>query len=299
MIKQAVIWYQRHVGSVLNLHPGVNTIIGDSDAGKTSIVRALDWIRTNRPSTRRMIPHGQKRAKVILDLEPGGRLVRFRSKSENYYKLGGEKFTALKKGVPEEILNVLNLADLNFHLRGSFLLHMTPPARAKYINDLVDLTIIDTTTTNSRRMLENIGSQYTKMDEEIEELEESLVELEWLDTAGDDLQKLERLYEEIVAAGKRHQSLQRAISDYGEVKAQLESLPTPIPNKTIRALEALLAKIDQTEKKADKLRRLIQDGRECWREMKEADKLVKEYGTQFNKLMGDRCPLCGQEVDNG
>jgi len=33
------------------------------------------------------------------------------------------------------------------------------------------------------------------------------------------------------------------------------------------------------------------------KEIGEADKLIKQYKTEFKKLMKGRCPLCGQEVE--
>jgi DNA repair exonuclease SbcCD ATPase subunit len=298
MIKRAIIWYQRHVGSVFNFHPGVNTIIGDTDAGKTSVILALDWVRTNRPSTKRMIPRGQKRAKVILDLDPGETVTRLRGKSagKNYYRLGKEKFDAVGRDVPEEITKVLNLSDLNFHIHGSFLIHMTAPARAKYINELVNLDIIDTTRTNIHRIVEDVKGKKTKTEEDIEELRESIAELTWVKDAKGDLKKLEGLYEQIVNTGKRHQALQKLIDDYYEAKLALEKLPKPIPDKTVRALESLLEKIQTTSEKVEQLRRLITDARTYWNVIQEADGLITEYQKEFDKLMKGRCPLCGQEV---
>ena len=42
--------FQSHKYSVMELHKGVNVIIGPSDSGKTTILRALRWLVWNRPS---------------------------------------------------------------------------------------------------------------------------------------------------------------------------------------------------------------------------------------------------------
>ena len=41
--------FQSHKDTKLEFHPGVNVIIGQSDSGKTAIIRALRWLIWNRP----------------------------------------------------------------------------------------------------------------------------------------------------------------------------------------------------------------------------------------------------------
>ena len=41
--------YQSHENTELELSPGINVIIGETDRGKTSILRALNWMFSNRP----------------------------------------------------------------------------------------------------------------------------------------------------------------------------------------------------------------------------------------------------------
>ena len=41
--------YQSHKDSYLEFSEGVNCILGGSDNGKTAIIRAINWIMTNRP----------------------------------------------------------------------------------------------------------------------------------------------------------------------------------------------------------------------------------------------------------
>ena len=41
--------FQRHKKLDIDLSEGVNVIVGPSDIGKTAILRALYWLRFNRP----------------------------------------------------------------------------------------------------------------------------------------------------------------------------------------------------------------------------------------------------------
>ena len=61
--------FQSHKKTRIDFDPGVNVIIGRSDSGKTSILRALNWVINNKPSGEAFIRHGNKeaRASIILD----------------------------------------------------------------------------------------------------------------------------------------------------------------------------------------------------------------------------------------
>ena len=50
MIKDVIIRdFQSHRATEMEFHPGVNVICGRSDSGKSSVLRALEWVRKNRP----------------------------------------------------------------------------------------------------------------------------------------------------------------------------------------------------------------------------------------------------------
>ena len=51
MIKEISIKnFQSHKDSHIELSDGVNIIVGASDSGKSSLIRAIKWLATNRPS---------------------------------------------------------------------------------------------------------------------------------------------------------------------------------------------------------------------------------------------------------
>ena len=41
--------FQSHENSQLDLSPGINTLVGDSDCGKSAVMRAILWAITNSP----------------------------------------------------------------------------------------------------------------------------------------------------------------------------------------------------------------------------------------------------------
>ena len=58
--------FQKHRKLVVRFDPHVTTIVGQTDSGKTSILRALLWLLTNSPAGMEFIHYGSKRVEVDL-----------------------------------------------------------------------------------------------------------------------------------------------------------------------------------------------------------------------------------------
>src|SRR5687767_10377413 len=78
--------FQSHADTTVDLHPGVNVIIGHSNVGKSAIFRALNWVLRNRPSGTGFIRHGQKEVEVTISSDEGC-VLRQRGKSKNSYQV--------------------------------------------------------------------------------------------------------------------------------------------------------------------------------------------------------------------
>lgn len=127
--------FQSHRSTVLEFDHGINVIHGQSDAGKTAVLRALDWVRLNRPRGTGLIHHGQKEAVVTVSLADC-RVAKYRSASKNGYRLErpdqSEQFDVVGSDVPIEITQAMRMGDLNVQrqLDPHFLLFDSPGAIA-------------------------------------------------------------------------------------------------------------------------------------------------------------------------
>ena len=63
--------FQSHKDSRLIFSDGVNVIVGNSDSGKSAILRALNWVITNRPSGDSYISNWGGPTYVIVETEEG------------------------------------------------------------------------------------------------------------------------------------------------------------------------------------------------------------------------------------
>ena len=142
--------FQSHQATALGLSPNVNTLQGNSDCGKSAVMRALSWLVFN-PAGDYFISDWAKRGKTIVascevTLSVNGhKVTRRRDKDFNGYILDGQVFEASRNSVPPQVLSVLRLGEVNVQrqLDPPFLLSMSAGEVSRYINSLVNLTRID------------------------------------------------------------------------------------------------------------------------------------------------------------
>ena len=151
--------FQSHKATVLELDAKVNTLQGNSDCGKSAVLRALQWLIFN-PAGDYFISDWARNGKTqtapceVIVYANGHKIVRRRDKDFNGYYLDDEMFEATRNTVPKKISDILNLGEVNVQrqLDPPFLLSMSAGEVSRYINNLVNLTRIDTWTSaaNSR-----------------------------------------------------------------------------------------------------------------------------------------------------
>ena len=151
--------FQSHKATVLELDAKVNTLQGNSDCGKSAVLRALQWLIFN-PAGDYFISDWARKGKTqtapceVIVYANGHKIVRRRDKDFNGYYLDDEMFEATRNTVPKKISDILNLGEVNVQrqLDPPFLLSMSAGEVSRYINNLVNLTRIDTWTSaaNSR-----------------------------------------------------------------------------------------------------------------------------------------------------
>lgn len=137
--------FQIHHKLTVDLDPFVTCITGRTDAGKSSVIRALRWVLLNQPNGSEHIRHGESKCSVTLTMDDGHKLVRKRSENENTYLLDGEEYKAFGQGVPDDIAKLANVDDVNFQrqLDSPFWFLETPGQVSRELNQIVNLGVID------------------------------------------------------------------------------------------------------------------------------------------------------------
>jgi len=165
--------YQSHKSTQIDFVPGVNVITGVSDSGKSAIFRALIWALKNRPSgeTFKNWSAGESETvSVALEFDNNW-FTKSRTNGKNKYETDKGFFEALRSDVPLPVQEIANITEYNIQTQFQpyFMLQDSPGERAKKLNELVGLDIID-------RVFKRINTKLTATKNEIKSKTTALTE---------------------------------------------------------------------------------------------------------------------------
>ena len=184
--------FQAHKNLTIELDPHVTSIVGSSDKGKSSIIRAIKWVNDNRPRGDAFIRYGSKQATVIVSTDSGV-AKRKKSKSKNLYQLDDQNFKAFGNDVPEAISTALNLSDINFQGQhdSPFWFNDSAGEVSRQLNKIVDLTVIDSTLSNLAGELRKARSEESVIQDRLDKTSEQRKVLKYIRTKDKELKEIE------------------------------------------------------------------------------------------------------------
>lgn len=290
--------FQSHRESHLDFAPGLNVILGESDAGKTAILRALYWLCANRPSGEGFRSWWGRDTGVGLDLDEG-EVSRLRTKNVNTYVLGNQVFKALGTGVPEEVVKVLNMTDINWQMQfqPAFLLTDSPGEVARKFNEIVKLDVIDRSISRlNSHIRQNTQAAQAEKDS-VQAQKQQLGEYDYLEAMEERVARVESLEREWVELREEHEQISLLVSRI-EVGTVSMSAAEGVLEMEEAVDELILMGEQRTELEAEcqELDRLL-----CNIQSKEKFILIASEAQdhtqqEFDRLMPPTCPLCNQEV---
>ena len=168
--------FQTHRNTSLDLVGGINVITGQSNQGKSSIVRSLYWVFRNRPSGDEFINFDSNSCSVQLVCNNSDVIKRIRTKNKNKYVINQQAFNAVRTDVPDEIKEVLNITDTNIQLQDDphFLISLSPSEAAKKLNKVVGIDIIDVSTQYVNKVIYNQNHNIKYIKKELDEEKKKL-----------------------------------------------------------------------------------------------------------------------------
>ena len=242
MISKIVLHnFQCHRDITLEL--GRSTVLqGNSNSGKTAVLRALYWVLFNNAPSDFVSYWAQKKTKsgfkfkddaytsVIVEVD-GHTIERKRSNDFNGYIVDGRVFEALRTAVPEEVTRLFNLSDASVQrqMDAPFLLAATPGEASQYLNSLAGLGCVDEILTIAKRKVADTSALVESTNEEIENLDKEVNSYGWVPLAEKYLQKATDTQKLIEDLEHRKSSLSgsleayKAIKDYPEIPDWLEN----------------------------------------------------------------------------
>lgn len=202
MIKRLCIEnFQSHYESGFTFSEGVNAIIGESDQGKSSVLRALNWLINNRPLGESFRSHWAKEENkntiVSIVLDDNIVIQRIKGNKDNLYHLTDKtqkEFKALGSEVPVDIQKALNFSELNIQkqLDAPFLLSESPGEIARFLNQIVNIDNIDASLKKIDSSIRKNKAETIFNEKELKVTEEELKEYEWVLEAEEEFKKIQK-----------------------------------------------------------------------------------------------------------
>jgi len=236
--------FQSHKNTHLDLTNGVNSIIGISNHGKTSILRAINWVITNRPSGEAFVSNfvrdekGNQKEDCIVTLTTDTHVVsRVRGAKRNLYILDGKELEAIGMAVPQEIQDALNFSTVNIQaqMEMPFLLASTAGEVAQFFNRIVHLDTIDTYLSDIESKKRATKSELELARTNLKSTEDDLAKYDWVDRAQELMAKLKDAKERSTALFAQYEQLRQSIKAYQEYAEIIEQ--SSVVDKAITILE--------------------------------------------------------------
>lgn len=238
---------QSHKDSKLNLHKGINCIVGSSNNGKSAILRALYWVRYNRPlgidslcSHWAINDKGNQTDEMSVIVDNGNIIARKRTKNDNQYIVNDKVLNVVKSDIPTEVENAFKLSDTNIQrqLDEPFLLSSTSGEVAKYFNNIVRLDVIDKILTKAESTRRKNKQEIETLEKTIKSQELKLSNFNWLDIS----EKLIIKYENV------NNKNQKLCEEKNELESSMIDFETLEKNKNKYDFEKSKELIEKIEK---------------------------------------------------
>jgi DNA repair exonuclease SbcCD ATPase subunit len=148
--------FQSHADTEIELAP-VTVFTGDSDQGKTAILRSIVKLMRNTPLGDFFIRHSQKECIISVELDNGIKVTRIIGKKNNIniYKINDDEYNNFGTTVPDEVKLVLDIDDIqvfdkekiDFHVSsqhdGLFLINLSESLRGRIFSKLTGSDIVN------------------------------------------------------------------------------------------------------------------------------------------------------------
>jgi exonuclease SbcC len=305
MIKTLILHnFQSHKNSRVDLHPGVNVIIGQSDSGKTALLRALHWLITNKPSGDSFRSHwgGDTQVSIEVDDMTIGRLKT--SKENSYYDSVGPaggvvSYKAMAQGVPEEIEKYLNIKEINIQrqMDAPFLLSASSGEVARYLNEIVRLDVIDQALSSIQKKTRSFENSLSAEQEHLKQLQHELAQYDYLKDAEEKVQEVEDLTLKASRLRSDEMALTNLIDDIRQMEEDASKYEYILScEKQVQQIEKLIKEKEEKEIAWTLLSRMINEIRKLTTELKRVESEKSSLEGQFKKFIGTNCAACGQII---
>ena len=314
MIKSLTLTnFQGHKHSRIVFTPGINVVTGQTDSGKSSLVRAIWWVLKNRQprvlkdkAGNDKVPfkfHGAgKDEEIRAELElSNGTVSRFRKGTKNGYELNGVELTAIRKDVPSEVSELLDLRDYNIQTQHQpyFLVADSPGDVAAKLNEVCGLDIIGNCLDACASQLAQVRYRQGTAEGNARQTEQDLQKYRDLDARDQAVQALQGISSHLEEVHGKRTRLGLLVEDLRAAVKRMRSVDDFLAvQPKAQVLFDCNDKIISVVGSAKRLSELIDQGEQLDAGLVRQDQLIAQARREFDKHMQEcgTCPLCKQEI---
>lgn len=192
--------FQSHTDTTLELHPGMNILIGPSDSGKTAVQRAIRWVSHNEPRGDGYVNAKVKKATATMTMSTGDVITRFRG-SDHGYDVNDQRLEGFGTKVPDEVILATGMHKAAFgddsvwlnyaaQLDAPFMLSETSGQSARMLGKIAGTEDLDLAGKLTNSDLIKVRSQRSGYHEQKIKTAAHLLEYQTLDAADDLLKQM-------------------------------------------------------------------------------------------------------------
>ncbi|MDT8858953.1 AAA family ATPase [Alkalihalobacillus sp. MEB130] len=257
--------FQSHLDTFVEFSNGLNVIVGQSDSGKTAILRGIRWALYNQPRGTDFIRVSGDFVRVTVMFENETTIIRERTGSKNRYmiKRKGEEELVLEGfgiHVPEEVMKAHGMDHLRIdqdnelmihlsqQLDGPFLLENTSTIRAKTLGRISGAHFLDMAIRDTTKDVSQLNIRMKQEQQVIDRLKEDLEPYIHLEELKSQLRRVDSSIDEIKNLLEKKEKLKQIQSSWHQIRIE--------ETETERRMN-LIKEVDNWERKREQLQEMV------------------------------------------
>lgn len=288
--------FQSHEYTEIEFDRGLNVILGNSDVGKTAILRAIKWALYNEPKGDYFIRQGEKEVSVKVTFSNGVVVERAKTPSKNSYFLvdssGNEmRFEGFGIDVPKEITDVTNMykvpldnsnnktiLNIAEQLDGPFLLNEQASLRASAIGRLIGVNYVDDALRNVVRDNKRTNQEIVELRKNRDDLKEQLDEFSYIKDYKEKYEKITRIRNKIKDLQDRLDFCFKLKENLDKNKIELEEISNLVEKfKNLNKLEIIISNLENSLLKKNNFENYFN-------KIEKTDREIELINSNLNKL---------------
>lgn len=259
--------FQSHEYTEMEFDDGFNVFVGESKQGKTSVMRAFQWVYENKPAGRRVIKKGKDYARVTLYLKNGiviTRHIELKGHGKNGYYIYDpktEETTFHNTKILPTVQRMLSyhplvidkdsVYNLNFMKQGSgwFLIgnEFSGPEKAKIIGGLYGTQYADAVVRELDVEERRSNDRIKIVEKDLEKTNEAIQKFDYLQDLETAIKNMEERFKRMEELEKRYKEIEERLAAYNLTKRRLKNIERTLDEtKHIHDLYLRLRKLEQT-----------------------------------------------------